>query len=540
MTKKTQNRREFLKTSAAGLAAITLMRNAKAEIPLFADADPYPELVEVTIPELQAKMKSGVLTSRRLVEMYLERIKQVDTKTRSVLELNPNALAIADQMDKERKKGKLRSPLHGIPVLIKDNIDTADKMHTTAGSLALLDAPTPKQDAFVAARLRKAGAVILGKTNLSEWANFRSTRSISGWSGRGLQTNNPYFLDQNPCGSSSGSGVSVSANLCAAAVGTETNGSIICPSVTNGIVGIKPTVGLVSRSGIIPISHSQDTSGPMARTVTDAAIMLTAMAGTDKNDSATAEADKHAAKDYTKFLDLQGLKSARLGLVTFPPQRNADAWKAYYQPFLDKMRDAGATLVEVKFPDFGQNAGNDRTAVLQFEFKADLNKYLVTRGGSYTTLEQLIKFNDNNKDKELPKFGQEIFVSSQARGDLTDKVYLDALANIRKQTREDGIDALIAANKLDALVGPTSGQAWGIAAVAGYPSISVPIGLRDVPAATAAGNLPAAPATTQATGMFFFGTAWSEPTLIKYAYAFEQRTKGRVTPQFLPTFPKTK
>jgi len=517
MTKKTQNRREFLKAGATGLAAITLMRNAKAEIPLFADADPYPELVEVTIPELQAKMKSGVLTSRRLVEMYLERIKQVDTKTRSVLELNPDALAIADQMDKERKKGKLRSPLHGIPVLIKDNIDTADKMHTTAGSLALLDAPTPKQDAFVAARLRKAGAVILGKTNLSEWANFRSTRSISGWSGRGLQTNNPYFLDQNPCGSSSGSGVSVSANLCAAAVGTETNGSIICPSVTNGIVGIKPTVGLVSRSGIIPISHSQDTSGPMARTVTDAAIMLTAMAGTDKNDSATAEADKHAAKDYTKFLDLQGLKSARLGLVTFPPQRNADAWKAYYQPFLDKMRDAGATLVEVKFPDFGQNAGNDRTAVLQFEFKADLNKYLAARGGTYTTLEQLIKFNDDNKDKELPKFGQEIFVSSQARGDLTDKAYLEALANVRKQTREDGIDALLAANRLDAFVGPTSGAAWSIAAVAGYPSITVPLGLRDVPSAAASGNLPAAPATIQPAGMFFFGAAWSEPVLIKYA-----------------------
>jgi amidase len=278
----------------------------------------------------------------------------------------------------------------------------------------------------------------------------------------------------------------------------------------------------------------------MARTVTDAAIVLTVMAGTDKNDSATAEADKHAAKDYTKFLDLQGLKGARLGLVTFPPQRNADAWKAYYQPFLDKIRDAGATLVEVKFPDFGQNAGNDRTAVLQFEFKADLNKYLATRGGRYTTLEQLIKFNDNNKDKELPKFGQEIFVSSQARGDLADKVYLDALANIRKQTREDGIDALIAANKLDAFVGPTSGQAWGIAAVAGYPSITVPIGLRDVPAAAASGNLPAAPATIQPAGMFFFGTAWSEPTLIKYAYAFEQKTKGRVTPQFLPTFPKTK
>ena len=308
MNKKTQNRREFLKTSAAGLAAITLLRNAKGEIMLPTDADPFPELVEVTIGDLQAKMRSGQLTSHRLVEMYLERIKQVDTKTHSVLELNPDALSIADALDKERKKGKSARQLHGIPVLIKDNIDTADKMHTTAGSYALFDAPTPKQDAFVAAQLRKAGAVIIGKTNLSEWANFRSTRSISGWSGRGLQTNNPYFLDQNPCGSSSGSGVSVSANLCAAAVGTETNGSIICPSVTNGVVGIKPTVGLVSRSGIIPISHSQDTSGPMTRTVTDAAIMLNAMAGTDKNDPATADANKRRAKDYTKFLDPTGSK----------------------------------------------------------------------------------------------------------------------------------------------------------------------------------------------------------------------------------------
>src|SRR6185369_3491932 len=540
MTKKTQNRREFLKTGAAGLAAITLMRNAKAEIPLFADAAPYPELVEVTIPELQAKMKSGVLTSRRLVEMYLERIKQVDTKTRSVLELNPNALAIADQMDKERKKGKLRSQLHGIPLLIKDNIDTADKMHTTAGSLALLDAPTPKQDAFVAQKLRKAGVVIIGKTNLSEWANFRSTRSTSGWSGRGLQTNNPYFLDQNPCGSSSGSGVSVSANLCAAAVGTETNGSIICPAVTNGVVGIKPTVGLISRSGIIPISHSQDTSGPMTRTVSDAAIMLSSMAGTDKNDPATADADKKRAKDYTKFLDPAGLKGARLGLITFPPQRNADAWKAYFQPFIDKLRDGGATLVEVKFPDLGPNAGTDRTTVLEYEFKADLNKYLAARGSASKTLADLIKFNDDNKEKEMPKFAQELFEQSQAKGDLTDKDYLDSLARIRKQTREDGIDALLEKGKLDALVGPTSGQAWGMAAVAGYPSITVPLGLRDVPAAAAAGNLPAAPASIQSTGMFFFGTAWSEPKLIKYAYAFEQMTKARVTPQFLPTYSKNK
>ena len=538
MSKNNRNRRDFLKTGAAGLAAIAFFRDAKGEMISFPDGDPYPELVEVTISDLQAMMKARKLTSRKLVEMYLERIKAIDDKTRSVLEINPDALTIADDLDKERKKGKVRSMLHGIPVLIKDNIDTADKMHTTAGSLALMNAPTPVHDAFVAAQLRRAGAIILGKTNLSEWANFRSTRSISGWSGRGGQTNNPYFLDQNPCGSSSGSGVAVSANLAAAAVGTETNGSIICPSLTNGVVGIKPTVGLVSRSGIIPISHSQDTSGPMTRTVRDAAIMLTAMAGKDPADPATADADRYKAKDYTKFLDPNGLKGARLGLVTFPPQRNTDAWKAYYDPLINKLREAGATLVEVKFPDFGQTAGVDRTAVLQFEFKADLNKYLATRGGNYKTLEELIKFNDESKDTELPKFGQEIFVQSQARGDLTDKAYLEALARVRKQTREDGIDALLAANRIDAFVGPTSGQAWSIAAVAGYPSITVPTGLRDVPAVPPSGNFPGAAASTQATGMFFFGTAWSEPALIKYAYAFEQLTKGRVTPQFLLTVPK--
>src|SRR5580765_922844 len=290
------DRREFLQRSAlagtAMLAGSRMTLGAPSEI----------ELEEATVSGLQSAMSSGQTTARKITEGYLARIAEIDKKLNSIIELNPDALAIADQMDRERKAGKTRGPLHGISVVIKDNIDTADKMKTTAGSLALANAPTPKQDAFIVTQLRNAGAVILGKTNLSEWANFRSTRSISGWSGRGGQTNNPYFLDQNPCGSSSGSGVSVSANLCAAAVGTETNGSIICPSVTNGVVGLKPTVGLVPRSGIIPISHSQDTSGPMARTVTDAAIMLTAMAGTDKNDSATAEADKHAAKDYTKFL----------------------------------------------------------------------------------------------------------------------------------------------------------------------------------------------------------------------------------------------
>lgn len=540
MNKKSQNRREFLKAGAAGLATIALFRNSKGEITGFVDGDPHSELVEVTIGELQAKMKSGQLTSRRLTEMYLERISQIDTKTRSVLELNPDALAIADQMDKERKKGHVRSMLHGIPVLIKDNIETADKMHTTAGSWALYDAPTPKQDATVAANLRKAGAVIMGKTNLSEWANFRSTgtptRQTSGWSGRGGQTNMPYFLDQNPSGSSSGSGVAVSANLITVAIGSETNGSIISPAVTNGIVGIKPTVGLVSRSGIIPISHSQDTAGPMARTVTDAAIMLSAIAGSDSRDPATADADKKRAKNYTKFLDPNGLKGARLGLVVFAPQRNADAYKAYYKPFLDKLTTAGATLVEVTFPDYGPMSG-DRTAILQYEFKTNLNKYLAGRGSKYKTLEDLIKFNEDNKDTELQVFGQEIFIESQKKGDLTDKVYLDAIAKVHKSVRENGIDALLAKNNLDALVGPTGGQAYSIAAVAGYPSITVPLGLRDIPASTNQTGT-AIPGTTQATGMLFFGTVWSEPKLIKYAYAFEQLTKGRVTPQFLPTIPK--
>ena len=284
-----------MKTGAAGLAGLALFGNMKGEMTSTAHHEPFPELVEITIADLQAKMRSGELTSHKIVEMYLERIKHLDTKLHSVIEVNPEALAIADGLDKERKRGKVRSMLHGVPVLIKDNIDTADKMLTTAGSLALVDAPVPKEDAFVAQRLRKAGAVIIGKTNLSEWANFRSTKSISGWSGRGGQTNHPYYLDQNPCGSSSGSGVAASANLAAAAVGTETNGSVICPAVTNGVVGIKPTLGLVSRSGIIPIAHTQDTAGPMARTVTDAAILLGALVGRDKSDAVTSAAEKNAA-----------------------------------------------------------------------------------------------------------------------------------------------------------------------------------------------------------------------------------------------------
>ncbi len=519
-----KSRREFLKTLTAGFATITLFRNANGEIVSLPEGDPFPELVEVTIAELQSQMKAKKLTSRRLTEMYLERIAKIDTKTHSVLELNPDALAIADQMDKERKKGKVRGPMHGIPVLIKDNIDTADKMHTTAGSLALVDAPTPKDDAFVAKQLRKAGAVIMGKANMTEWANFRANplpnRGTSGWSGRGGQTNNPYFLDQNPSGSSSGSAVSVSANLCAVAVGTETSGSIISPAVTNGVVGLKPTVGLVSRSGIIPISHTQDTAGPMARNVADAAILLGAMAGKDKSDPATSEADNRRARDYTKFLDPNGLNGVRLGLVLVPPRQNPEPYKAFWQPFIDKLREAGAILVDVTFPDYGPLQA-DRVNILQYEFKTDLNKYLAKRGSKYKTLADLIKFNEDNKDKELHIFGQEIFIESQKKGDLTEKEYLDAIAKVHKAAREDGIDGLLAKDSLDAFVGPI-GVGVGLAAVAGYPSITVPVGLRE----------------SNPAGMLFFGRAWSEPSLIKYAYAFEQRTKGRVTPEFLPTYPK--
>jgi amidase len=518
MKKYERDRREFLKTGVAGLAGLALSKTVGGTV-LTSD-DPFPELIEVTISELQAKMRAGRLTSRKLVEMYLERIKHIDIKLRSIIEINFDAFLIADQLDKERKRGKTRSMMHGIPILIKDNIDTADKMLTTAGSLALVDAPAPKQDAFVVQRLRKAGAVIIGKTNLSEWANFRSTKSISGWSGRGGQTNSPYFLDQNPCGSSSGSGVAVSANLAAAAVGTETNGSVICPAVTNGVVGIKPTLGLVSRTGIIPIAHSQDTAGPMARTVTDAAILLGGMAGHDKADAITSGAEKGAVKDYTKFLDTDGLRGARLGLVMQYTTR--PELKEYMQKHILILRDAGAELIDVTFtPDYSK-LSDDRLNVLEYEFKTDLAKYLSARGAEYKSLDDLIKFNDENKEKEMTKFGQELFEQSRDKGELTDKSNIDALAKIKRSTREEGIDAVMAKDKLDALVTLTSGVTWSIAAVAGYPYITVPLGLRE----------------NTATGMAFFGTAFGEPALIKFAYAFEQKTKGRVTPQLLPTYPK--
>ncbi len=515
MKSEKQNRREFLQLGAAGIAALSVMKNTDAK-DIFKSAA-NEDLVEITVQELQAKMKSGEITAKKLVEKYLERIRDIDPKIKSVLEINPDALKIAEDLDKERKKGKIRGALHGIPVLIKDNIDTADKMHTTAGSLALLNAPTPKQDAFLAAQLRKSGAIILGKTNLSEWANFRSTKSTSGWSGRGGQTNNPYVLDKNPCGSSSGTGAAISANLAVVGIGTETNGSIICPAVTCGLVGIKPTLGLISRSGVIPIAHSQDTAGPMARTVADAAILLGVLVGTDKNDAITSQSAK-GQKDYTKSLDKNGLRGARIGVARQFFGRN-EARNKIYESHLQVLKDGGATLVNVTFT-VAKDFGSDETALLQYEFKANLNKYLAQRNSQYKTLADLIKFNEENKDREMPLFGQELFLQSQEKGDLEASEYRTALQKLKLATQANGIDAIITKDNLDAIFSPTSGAAWGQAAVAGYPNITVPAGFID--------EMP--------LGVSFLGRAFSEPTLIKFAYAFEQATKMRQPPKFLPTY----
>ncbi|MDQ6785738.1 MAG: amidase [Acidobacteriota bacterium] len=531
MKTEKQNRRQFLQASATIPLALTFMKNIKAET--IKSSEQNIELNEITINDLQAKMKSGELTARQIAEKYLARIKEIDPKLNSVIEINPDALQIADDLDKERKAGKLRGALHGIPILIKDNIDTADKMHTTAGSLALLNAPTPKQDAFLVQQLRKAGAVILGKTNLSEWANFRSTKSSSGWSGRGGQTHNPYVLDRNPCGSSSGTGSAIAANLAAVGIGTETDGSIICPSATCGIVGIKPTLGLVSRSGVIPIAHSQDTAGPMARTVTDAAILLGVLVGTDKSDSITSQATK-GEKDYTRFLQKDGLKNLRIGVgrQTFGHNDKVDK---VIEPHLQALKNGGATLIDVEFPTL-QQFGDDEFQVLLYEFKEDLNKYLATRGGQYKTLADLIKFNEANREKEMPFFGQEIFLQAQEKADLNDRAYRLALLKTKVLTQEQGIDGVMDKNKLDAFFAPSGGAAWmtdlvngdcgvfegltSLAAVSGYPSITVPAGYIQ--------GLP--------VGITFFGRAFSEPTLIKIAYAFEQATKARRTPKFLPTY----
>ena len=491
------------------------------------------ELEEYTVAQLQEAMSSGKMSAREIAQKYLDRIGTVDKMVNSVIETNPDALAIAEALDKERKSGKVRSALHGIPVLLKDNIDTADKMKTTAGSLALIDAPAPQQDAFLVKKLREAGAVVLGKTNLSEWANFRSNDSSSGWSGRGGQTHNPYILDRNPCGSSSGSGAAIAANLAAVAVGTETDGSILCPSSINGIVGIKPTLGLVSRSGIIPIAHSQDTAGPMCRTVADAAILLGAMTGADSSDAITTTA--RAEKDYTRFLAADGLKGARIGVARQYFGRNERVDKVL-ETALQVLKDGGATLTDVNFPTLGK-FGDAEFEVLLYEFKEDLNKYLAQRGGRHKTLADLIKFNEDNKDREMPYFGQDIFIKANAKPNLEDRAYRLALLQSKVLTQEQGIDAVIKKDNLDAVFAPSNSPTWmidlvsgdcgsgyvgssSLAAVAGYPNITVPAGFIN--------ELP--------VGVSFFGGAFTEPKLIRIAYAFEQATKARRAPKFLKTF----
>ncbi|MDX6692430.1 MAG: amidase [Blastocatellia bacterium] len=532
------NRRRFLNYSLLGSAlavARPVLSNERRSGPRAATADAF-ELEEATIAQLQDGMKNGRLTARSVAEKYLKRIKQLDKQgpaVNSIIELNPDALQIADALDRERKAKGARGPLHGIPLLIKDNIDTADRMQTTAGSLALVGAKTPARDAFIVERLRAAGAVILGKTNLSEWANFRSTHSTSGWSGRGGQTRNPYALDRNPCGSSSGSGAAVAANFAAAAIGTETDGSIVCPSSSNSIVGIKPTLGLVSRSGIIPIAHSQDTAGPMARTVTDAAILLNVLAAVDARDEATQSRKAATAIDYTASLDANGLRGARIG-VARKFFGFSDRVDKLMEASIEVMKRSGAAVVDpADIPTTGK-FDDSEFEVLLYEFKADLNKYLAERGSlaPARTLKELIEFNEQNRDREMPYFGQEIFIRAEAKGPLTDKEYREALAKNLRMARAEGIDAVMTEHELDALIGPTGGPPWTTdlingdhfsgasstpAAVAGYPNINVPAGFIY--------GLP--------VGISFFGRAYSEQVLIKLAYAFEQATRFRQPPRFL-------
>ena len=538
------SRRAFLKSgiitgaTAAVYPALSAARAtaapSRAPAPSFTDVKPF-ELDEITLSELQDGMKSGRFTARSLVEKYTARIEQVDKSgptVNSVIQMNPDALAIADALDQERKANGPRSPLHGIPVLIKDNIDTADRMMTTAGSLALVGSKPPK-DSFVAQKLRAAGAVILGKTNLSEWANIRSSHSTSGWSGRGGLTKNPYALDRNPCGSSSGTGAGISANFAAIGIGTETDGSIVCPSSSNGLAGIKPTVGLISRAGIIPISHSQDSAGPMARTVRDAALLLGALTGVDPDDAATAPSANKSQTDYAQYCDSNGLKGARIGVARKYFGFN-DAVDALMQQSLDVMKQQGATLVDpADIETFGK-FDDTELLVFMYELKADLNAYLARLGpgAPVHTLKDIIDFNERNRDKEMPYFGQDLFLKAQAKGPLSDKEYVDALARNHQLARTEGIDALMDKHQLDAIVAPTGGPAWitdlingdhvaggssNAAAVAGYPNINV-----------TAGSLWGLP-----VGISFFGRAWSEPTLIRIAYAFEQATKARQAPKFL-------
>ncbi len=492
---------------------------------------------EWSIRQLQEMMSSGTMRAQEIVQFYLDRIQQIDQDSpslNSVLAINPEALAIAESLDAERQANGPRSALHGIPILLKDNIESVDPLPTTAGSLALAQ-NFAVQDSFVAERLRAAGAIILGKTNLSEWANFRSSRSSSGWSSAGGQVRNPYALDRNPCGSSSGSGVAVAANLCAAAIGTETDGSIVCPSHANGIVGVKPTVGLIGRSGIVPISHSQDTAGPMARTVWDAAVLLGTLTGTDPRDPATAASSRHSHTDYTQFLDKDGLKGARIGV-----SRNFFGHNPYVDAVIEKaietMRQQGTIVIDPANIETKGQFNDSEFEVLLYEFKHDLNAYLATTPDTVPqrTLADLIAFNQANFETILPYFGQELFEAAQAKGELSDEAYREALANNHRLARDEGIDATLKAHQLDAIVAPTGGPAWltdwvngdnyggassSPAAVSGYPNITVPAGY--------VFGLP--------VGISFIGGAWQEPTLLRLAYAFEQATQVRQPPQFLPS-----
>lgn len=539
------DRRRFIGTTAAGGAGLTLGVGGCS--PGEDGQEPAPtegvgvspfELDEVTVDELQASMESGERTARSITELYLRRIEEMDRQgpeLGSIIETGPDALEIADRLDAERRESGPRGPLHGIPVALKDNIDTHDGMTTTAGSLAL-EGSIPPQDSFIAQRLREAGAIIIAKANMSEWAYFRGYRATSGWSARGGQCRNPYALDRNPCGSSSGSGVAVSASLVPLTIGTETGGSIMCPSSINGVVGIKPTVGLWSRSGIIPISHSQDSAGPMARTVRDAAILLGPLTGVDLRDEATAASDGNAHVDYTQFLDADGLRGARIGVArsftAFDPRIIE-----IFDDALAVMEDAGAIIVDPTNLD--ASAWNDPMSLvlLEYEFKHDLNRYLASLGpdAPVKTLADVIEFNERNADVEMPYFGQERMHDAQARGPLTDPEYLEAKRIIQRATREDGIDRLVLENDLDAIVAPTRDVAWltdyiqgdrlqggssaGPAAIAGYPDISVPMGFME--------GLP--------VGISFFGRAWTEPTLIRLAYAFEQATNARRAPTYTET-----
>ena len=535
-TRSRLDRRAFLKAGVlAGATAAAELPAARGAAPPGHAAVPPFELDEISISVLQAGMQTGKFTGRSLVEKYLARIEEVDKRgpaVNAVIEINPDAVSIAEELDKERRARGPRGPLHGIPVLIKDNLATHDRMQTTAGSLALVGAVPPK-DSFVAKKLRQAGAVILGKTNLSEWANIRSSHSSSGWSGRGGQTRNPYALDRNPCGSSSGSGAAVAANLCAVAIGTETDGSVVCPANANGIVGIKPTVGLVSRAGIIPIAHSQDTAGPMARTVADAAILLSAISGVDGEDPATAASARR--EDYAKYLDPQGLAGARIGVVRKLFGFN-EAVDQLMGSALEEIKRQGATLVDPADIQTLDQLGNSEFEVLLYELKADLNAYFASLGPQALvhSLKDVIDFNERHREKEMPYFGQDTFIQAEAKGSLYRKKYLEALEKSKRLMRAEGIDAVMDKFQLDALVAPTGGPAFMIdlvdgdhgvggsstpAAVAGYPHVTVPAGFIF--------GLP--------VGISFFGRAWSEPTLVRLAYSFEQATRHRRPPLFLPT-----